>query len=159
MQENNDLSQQLDYYRQHQHQSGWQNVVQVLFLGIQANAENADARAFLHSMGANLAQQQPLPLSHTVGELEDNINRLWANYHWGFVHIDANEQEIRLTHSAWPNTDNAGEQKQWKSAFAAFLAGIYGAWLNQQGGDPEVNARWLDNEIEGPLVFRYKRGI
>lgn len=46
MQENNDLSQQLDYYRQHQHQSGWQNVVQVLFLGIQANAENADARAF-----------------------------------------------------------------------------------------------------------------
>ncbi|MCB5303624.1 cellulose biosynthesis protein BcsD [Yersinia bercovieri] len=159
MQENNYLSEQQDYYRQRQHQSGWQNVVQVLFLGIQANAENADARAFLHSMGAKLAQQQPLPLSQTVGELEDNINHLWASYHWGFMHIDANEQEIRLTHCAWPDTDNSGEKRQWKIAFATFLAGIYSEWLSQQGGHPEVNAQWLDNEIEGPLVFRYKSGI
>lgn len=159
MQENNAISEQQDYYRQCQHQPGWQNVVQVLFSGIQANANDADARAFLRSMGGHLAQQQPLSMSQTVGEFEDNINQLWAKYHWGFVRIDANEQEMRLTHHAWPDTDNVNEKSQWKTAFATFLEGIYAEWLNHQGGQPQVNVRWQDNKGEGSLVFRYKNGI
>ncbi|MFW5392198.1 cellulose biosynthesis protein BcsD [Yersinia sp. 2544 StPb PI] len=159
MQENNYLSEQQDYYRQQQHQPGWQNVVQVLFSGIQANADSADGRAFIRNMGTQLAQHNPLPISQTVGEFEDQINHLWSRYHWGFLRIAANEQEMQLSHCAWPDTDNLTEQSQWKTAFATFLEGIYKEWLRQQGGQSEVNVRWLDNKTEGPLVFRYKNGI
>lgn len=146
---------QLQYYRQRQFKPGWQDLVQVIFSGILATADDADGREFLQLMGRQLAQQHPLPLAHTVGDLEDRLNELLACFDWGLVHIDANEQQLTLTHSACPLAPQAEAQPRWLAAFGAVLTGAYGEWLQRQGGAPQVPLRWHGGEDEATLIFLY----
>lgn len=63
--------------------SGLASLVQVLFSGILASAEDEDGCRFLTLMGGNLGRQHPLPVCATLGELEENINHILNRFDWG----------------------------------------------------------------------------
>lgn len=66
MQDINNTWYELDYYRQRQFKAGWQDLIEVVFSGILASADDTDSRDFLRLMGSNLAKKLPLPEAETV---------------------------------------------------------------------------------------------
>ncbi|WON78082.1 cellulose biosynthesis protein BcsD [Serratia sp. UGAL515B_01] len=147
---------ELDYYRQRQFKTGWQDLIQVVFSGILASADDADGRDFLRLMGANLASKLPLPAAETVGELEDGLNGLLRHFDWGRVQIDPTPEQLLLTHYAYPRSDDPDNESIWAVSFATVLEGAYEAWLLAQGGEPHVSLRWCGPAEENTLIFRYK---
>jgi hypothetical protein len=133
--------------------------VQVLFSGILSSADDEDGRRFLTLMGSNLAKQYPLPTATTLGELEDSLNQLLAQFDWGVVKIDATPQHLTLAHIAWPVAPQGSDEQHWQTALVAVLEGAYGEWLLAQGGQSSVSLRWQESQREGVLLFRYQNGL
>lgn len=156
MQDINNMSYELDYYRQQRFKAGWQDLVEVMFSGILASADEADGRDFLRLMGRNLATKLPLPLAETVGELEDNLNNLLRHIDWGWVQIEATHEQLRLLHYACPRSPEPDNEAAWELAFATVLEGAYAAWLQAQGGEPHVSLHWQRATKDNALVFCYK---
>ncbi|MCX2943884.1 cellulose biosynthesis protein BcsD [Rahnella perminowiae] len=148
-----------EYYRQRHTTPGWQSLVQVLFSGILASADDEDGRHFLTLMGNNLARQHPLPGSATLGELEDNINQLLRHFDWGVVKLEATQQQLALVHIAWPVSPQGQDDELWSIALISLFEGLYAEWLLSQGGQPYVPLRWQESTPEGAFVFRYQNGL
>ncbi|WKZ92484.1 cellulose biosynthesis protein BcsD [Chimaeribacter arupi] len=151
-------AQQLAYHQRRQCKPGWQDLVQTLFSGILSTAEGEDGHQFLRLMGGDLARRHPLPACRTVGELEDNLNRLLAGFDWGEVTLMPGERSLTLTHIAWPQAPDA-DQGNWQAAFAAVLEGAYAVWLQTQGGHDRVPLRWQGANPQHTLHFRYQAGL
>jgi len=158
MQDINNASYELDYYRRQQFKPGWQNLTDVIFTGIFASADDVDGRDFLRLMGSHLAEKTPLPDAQTVGELEDGINAVLGHFDWGMVQVEASEQEIVLTHYAYPQAPEADNEPMWNLSFATMLEGAYATWLQAQGGAPHVSLRQSHQSEERTLVFSYRNG-
>ncbi|MFC0229376.1 cellulose biosynthesis protein BcsD [Serratia aquatilis] len=156
MQDINNSLYELDYYRQRQFKAGWQDLVEVVFSGILASADDADSRDFLRLMGANLAKKLPLPDAETVGDLEDSLNRMLRHFDWGSVRIDATQEQLLLTHYAYPRSADIESEPIWVLSFATVLEGAYEAWLLAQGGEPHVSLRWCGPAQENTLIFSYR---
>lgn len=156
MQDINNSSYELDYYRQRQFKTGWQDLVEVVFSGILASADHTDARDFLRLMGGNLAKKLPLPDAETVGDLEDSLNRMLRHFDWGRVQIESTPEQLLLTHCAYPRSADSESEELWALSFATVLEGAYEAWLLAQGGEPHVSLRWCGTAQENTLVFSYK---
>ncbi|MCG8707077.1 cellulose synthase [Brenneria sp. 4F2] len=164
MQAYDPVAQQLEYYQYRQQKPGWQDLLQVVFSGISADADESDACAFLRLSGKHFARRYPLAASLTLGELEDRINQRLAEFDWGFVRLEPAEQELTLLHQAWPAlppTDGQpNEALSWRRAFTWVLEGIYSEWMQSQGGHPHVAVRWQStNASEHTLSFLYKSGL
>lgn len=147
-------AQQLAYHQRRQIVPGWQDLVQVLLSGVLESAEGEDGRQFLRLMGGNLAACHPLPACRTVGELEDALNRLLADFDWGEVRLEPGERDLAMTHLAWPQAPQ-GDRVQWLAGFSALLEGAYAVWLQAQGGQPQVPLRSEGTDAQGALRFRY----
>ncbi|AHG21773.1 cellulose synthase [Chania multitudinisentens RB-25] len=158
MQDINNASYELDYYRHQQFKPGWHSLVEVVFAGIMASADDADGRDFLRLMGSHLAQKTPLPEAQTIGELEDGINATLSHFDWGWVRVEASEKEILLTHYAYPQTPEPDNAPLWTLSFATVLEGIYETWLLAQGGAPHVSLRRKHSSQDRTLVFSYRNG-
>lgn len=158
MQDINNASYEIDYYRRQQFKPGWQSLMEVVFSGIFASADEADSRDFLRLMGSRLAEKTPLPDVQTVGDLEDSINAVLSHFDWGWVHIDASEQEILLTHYAYPQAPDPDNESIWRLSFATILEGAYATWLLAQGGAPHVALRHSQQSRDHTLVFSYRNG-
>ncbi|WP_413736274.1 cellulose biosynthesis protein BcsD [Sodalis sp. RH21] len=152
---------ELDYLRRQQYRAGWQDLLDIMISGIAENASDEDRRQFLNLMGNRLAGRFPLAQAETVGDLEDQLNRLWSDFHWGFVRLHPGETHLILTHHAFPAAaPGAQEQRQqWNDGLAAILEGAYAEWLLAQGGQPHVPLRWLPDGAEGVMTFSYQNGI
>jgi len=159
MQEHNYTQVAQEYYRQRHTTPGWQSLVQVLFSGILASADDEDGRRFLTLMGNNLARQHPLPAAATLGELEDNINHILSRFDWGVVKLEATSQQLALVHIAWPASPQGQDDALWPIALIALFEGLYAEWLLSQGGQPYVPLRWQESTPEGAFVFRYQNGL
>lgn len=147
---------ELDYYRQRQFKAGWQDLMEVVFSGILANADGADGRDFLRQMGGNLAKKLPLPEVQTVGELRDALNSLLRQFDWGWVQIEATGERLLLTHHAYPHSNLSHSEETWALCFACVLEGAYENWLLAQGGEPHISLRWLEPAKDNTLVFCYR---
>ncbi|KFK95607.1 MULTISPECIES: cellulose biosynthesis protein BcsD [unclassified Serratia (in: enterobacteria)] len=158
MQDINNASYELDYYRRQQFKPGWSSLIEVIFSGILASADDADSRDFLRLMGSQLAEKTRLPDAQTVGELEDGINAVLSHFDWGWVQVEASEQEIVLKHHAYPQTPDPDNEPMWNLSFATVLEGVYATWLQAQGGAPHVSLRWNPQLAQQALVFSYKNG-
>ncbi|MEC5342299.1 cellulose biosynthesis protein BcsD [Brenneria populi] len=164
MQAYDPAAQQLEYYQYRQQKPGWQDLLQVVFSAIFSDADENDACAFLRLAGKQFARRYPLAASLTLGELEDRINQRLAEFDWGCVRLEPDAQALTLLHQAWP-TALASEQRQneeqsWRRAFACVLEGVYGEWLQSQGGHPYVAVRWQPGSLPGDtLLFLYKNGL
>ncbi|WP_337263881.1 MULTISPECIES: cellulose biosynthesis protein BcsD [unclassified Serratia (in: enterobacteria)] len=158
MQDINNASYELDYYRRQQFKPGWQSLMEVVFSGIFASADEADSRDFLRLMGSQLAEKTPLPEAETVGDLEDSINAVLSQFDWGWVKVDASEQEILLTHYAHPQAPDPNNELLWSLSFATVLEGAYATWLLAQGGAPHVALRQNQQYQDHTLVFSYRNG-
>ncbi len=156
MQDINNASYELDYYRQRQFKAGWQDLVEVVFSGIMASADDADGRDFLRLMGANLAKRLPMPAAETVGELEDGLNAMLRHFDWGWVQVAATGEQLLLTHYAYPHCAEPHSEATWASSFASVLEGAYDTWLLAQGGEPHVSLRWRGPVKDHTLVFCYR---
>ena len=159
MQEHNYTQVAQEYYRQRHTTPGWQSLVQVLFSGILASADDEDGRRFLTLMGNNLARQHPLPASATLGELEDNINHILSRFDWGVVKLEATSQQLALVHIAWPASPQGQDDALWPIALIALFEGLYAEWLLSQGGQPDGPLRCQESTPEGAFVFRYQNGL
>ncbi|QTF09461.1 cellulose synthase [Brenneria izadpanahii] len=164
MQAYDPVAQQLEYYQYRQQKPGWQDLLQVVFSGIFADADEADACAFLRLTGKHFARRYPLAASLTLGELEDRINQRLAEFDWGFVRLEPAEQALTLLHQAWPallpSEQQQNEEQSWRRAFTCVLEGVYSEWLLSQGGHPHVAVRWQSDNVSGhTLVFLYKGGL
>ncbi len=131
MQDINTTGYELDYYRQRQFKAGWQDLIEVVFSGILASADDADSRDFLRLMGSNLAKKLPLPEAETVGELEDALNALLRQFDWGRVQIEANGEQMVLTHYAYPHSADPANEDVWALSLPRCLRGPMtpGCWL------------------------------
>ncbi|CAI1841359.1 Cellulose synthase operon protein D [Serratia fonticola] len=156
MQDINTTGYELDYYRHRQFKAGWQDLIEVVFSGILASADDADSRDFLRLMGSNLAKKLPLPEAETVGELEDALNALLRQFDWGRVQIEANGEQMILTHYAYPHSADPANEDVWALSFATVLEGAYDAWLLAQGGEAHVSLRWRSPAKDNTLVFCYR---
>ncbi|OMQ25741.1 cellulose biosynthesis protein BcsD [Serratia oryzae] len=156
MQDINNASYELDYYRRQQFKPGWQSLMEVVFSGILASADEADSRDFLRLMGSQLAEKTPLPEAETVGDLEDSINAVLSQFDWGWVQVDASEQGILLTHYAYPQAPDPDNESLWSISFATVLEGAYATWLLAQGGAPHVALRQSQQSQDHTLVFSYR---
>jgi hypothetical protein len=156
MQDIDNASYELDYYRRQQFKPGWQSLIEVIFSGILASADDADSRDFLRLMGSHLAEKMPLPDAQTVGEFEDGINALLSHFDWGWVQLEASEQGMLLTHHAYPQTPDPDNESMWSLSFATVLEGVYATWLLAQGGASHVSLRQSQQSDERTLVFSYK---
>lgn len=156
MQESHNSSYELDYYRQRQFKSGWQDLIEVVFSGILASADDTDSRDFLRLMGSNLAKKLPLSVAETVGELEDSLNVLLRHFDWGKVQIEANGEQMILTHFAYPHSADPDNEAAWVLSFATVLEGAYDTWLLAQGGEAHVSLRWRSPAKDNILVFCYR---
>lgn len=158
MQDINNASYELDYYRRQQFKPGWQSLMEVIFSGILASADEADSRDFLRLMGSHLAEKTPLPDAQTVGDLEDGINAVLSHFDWGWVQVEASEQEILLTHYAYPPAPDPDNEPVWSLSLATVLEGVYATWLLAQGGAPHVALRQSQPSQDRTLVFSYGNG-
>ncbi|TQI79699.1 cellulose synthase subunit D [Serratia fonticola] len=156
MQEINNASYELDYHRQRQFKAGWQDLVEVVFSGILATADEADGCDFLRLMGSNLAQKLPLSAAETVGELEDELNARLRHFDWGRVQIEATDEQLLLTHYAYPRSAEPNSEATWTLSFASVLEGAYASWLLAQGGESHVSLRWQGPARDDALVFCYR---
>ncbi|WP_170975337.1 cellulose biosynthesis protein BcsD [Martelella alba] len=148
-----------DYYRRRQYRSGWQDMLDIIFSGIADNAGDEDRRQFLNLMGANLARRFAQPPVATVGEFEDKLNALWADFDWGFVRLHPTEDSLTLTHHAFPAAAAGARETEWITGLAAILEGAYAEWLRQQGGAAHVALRWQQDGAEGAMTFGYRNGL
>jgi|SRR5471030_2435241 len=150
---------ELDYYRRQQYQSGWQDLLDIMISGIAENASDEDRRQFLNLMGNRLADRFPLNPAETVGNLEDQINRLWSAFHWGCVTLQPGETLLILVHRAFPIAAAGAQAEQWFAGFAAVLEGAYAQWLLAQGGQPHVALQWQQDSAEGTMTFSYQNSL
>lgn len=156
MQDNSNAAYELDYYRQRQFKAGWQDLAEVVFSGILASADDADGQDFLRLMGSHLAKKLPLPVAETLGDLEDGLNAMLRHFDWGWVQIEANGEQMLLTHYAYPHSADPQGEAAWTSSFALVMAGAYDAWLLAQGGETHVSLRWRGPAEDNTLVFCYR---
>ncbi|RQW65225.1 cellulose synthase, partial [Listeria sp. SHR_NRA_18] len=98
----------------------------------------------------------PLPEAETVGELEDALNALLRQFDWGRVQIEANGEQMILTHYAYPHSADPANEDVWALSFATVLEGAYDTWLLAQGGEPHVSLRWRSPAKDNTLVFCYR---
>ncbi len=158
MQDMLNTSPELGYYRRQQYQSGWQDMLDIIISGIAENAGEEDRRQFLNLMGGHLARRFPLARAETVGDLEDQLNRLWSGFHWGYVRLQPTQASLTLLHYACPTAAAGAGESQWITGLAAILEGAYAEWLSAQGGQPHVPLRWLQDSAEGMMSFSYRNG-
>lgn len=159
MQDMLNASPELGYYRRRQYQSGWQDILDIMISGIAENAGDEDRRQFLNLMGSRLAQRFLMAQAQTVGDLEDELNRLWAGFHWGYVRLQPAEASLTLKHYAFPAAAAGADESQWIAGLAAILEGAYAAWLVAQGGQSHVALRWQQDSAEGVMTFSYRNGL
>ncbi|WP_213991328.1 cellulose biosynthesis protein BcsD [Sodalis sp. dw_96] len=159
MQEMLNASPELGYYRRQQYKSGWQDMLDIMISGIAENAGDEDRRQFLNLMGSRLAQRFPMAQAQTVGDLEDQLNRLWAGFHWGYVRLQPTESSLTLMHYAFPPAAAGADASQWIAGLAAILEGAYAEWLVAQGGQSHVALRWQQDGTEGVMTFSYRNGL
>ncbi|TCV95578.1 cellulose biosynthesis protein BcsD [Biostraticola tofi] len=151
-----DDTHQLDYYRRRQYVPGWHDVVEIMIAGIAENAGDEDRRQFLNMVGSRLAERFTLQAADTVGTLEDAINRLWADFHWGYVRLQPASHALAFQHYAFPNAPEGADISQWIAGLAAILEGAYAQWLLAQGGQQHVVLRWQQDSAEGVMTFTYQ---
>lgn len=158
MQDTTDTNPELAYFRRRQYQPGWQDLLEIMISGIAANAGDEDRRQFLNLMGNQLAMRFPLPHAETVGDLEDSLNRLWSEFHWGFVRLQPGATHLIFSHHAVPPAAGA-QQEEWTAGLAAILEGAYAQWISAQGGQPHVALRWQQDSAEGIMTFSYQNSL
>ncbi|MEA9389916.1 cellulose biosynthesis protein BcsD [Acerihabitans sp. TG2] len=159
MQNISNTTPELNYYRRQQYQSGWQDLLDIMISGVAENASDEDRRQFLNLMGNRLADRFPLNPAETVGDLEDQINRLWCTFHWGFVTLQPGETHLILIHRALPSAAPGAQAEQWLTGLAAVLEGAYAQWLLAQGGQPHVALLWQQDSADGTMTFSYQNSL
>ncbi|CAO98435.1 cellulose biosynthesis protein BcsD [Erwinia tasmaniensis] len=145
----------LQYYRQRQSHPGWFDLLSVTIGSMLDNAGEQETQAFLHQMGEKLAVRYPLGEARTVADLEDRINKVLAQFHWGFVDLRPCHNAIVIDHRALPAGDGVMTHGQWQLAMGAVLLGLYAGWLRSQGGSDRVGLSHEETD-DGSLRFRYQ---
>ncbi|EXU76590.1 cellulose biosynthesis protein BcsD [Erwinia mallotivora] len=147
----------LNYYRQQQYQPGWFDLLSVMINGMLRNAGERESHAFLQQMGETLAARYPLAAAQTVADLEYQINAVLARFNWGFVDVQPHATSLLICHMALPPGDGVIDGPQWRAALGAMLLGLYGRWLAEQGGQPDVPLVCKQTSDETTLTFCYQR--
>lgn len=130
----------LTWIQRQQTPPGWFDLLVLMIDGMAENASEQQSYPFLQQMGDKLAQRYPLTPSETVAELESHINQHLSHFGWGCVDITATDTALLLHHQALPVNHDQDEARmtRWCNAFSAILEGMYGRWLQQQGGEAHV---------------------
>ncbi|OAT77106.1 cellulose synthase [Mangrovibacter phragmitis] len=146
----------LRYFQQQQTPAGWFDMLTIMVDGMVRNVGEKDSHPFLTQMGISFGQAFPLPEAETVGELEAHINNRLAQFNWGIVDIDVEDNAMVIRHQALPVARHDREQNRWCNAFCAMMEGVYASWMRQQGGKDSV-ALWRDQSWSlTDVQFRYQ---
>ncbi|ACS87645.1 cellulose biosynthesis protein BcsD [Musicola paradisiaca] len=146
----------MNYYLQQQRQAGWTDLFDIIVNGMMANAGEQESQLFLSQMGAQLAERYPLPIVETVAELEQAINSVLAEFHWGCVDLRPYDNRLEILHIALPAAGQSSSGNRWRLAMGAVLQGMYSRWLRLQGGGEQVPMAYQETEDGAVLLFRYQ---
>ncbi|MDF7758277.1 cellulose biosynthesis protein BcsD [Kosakonia cowanii] len=149
------LSPELAWHQQQQTPPGWFDLLNVIIDGMVRNVGEAQSLLFLRQMGERLAAQTPLAPSTTVGELEAAINARLAAFHWGVMDIETHDSGMTFRHRALPVARDEAQQTRWCHAFCAVLEGLYGRWMQDQGGDARLVFNREALYSVSDVLFRY----
>lgn len=149
------LSPELAWHQQQQTPPGWFDLLSVMVDGMVRNVGEAQSLPFLRQMGETLAMQTPLMASTTVGELEAAINARLAAFNWGVIDIEASDSGMTFRHRALPVARDEAQQTRWCHAFCAVLEGLYGRWMQDQGGDARLVFNREALYSVSDVLFRY----
>jgi len=145
----------LSWFQRQQTPAGWFDLLTIMFDAMIDNAGEEESRPFLLQMGSQLAEQYPLSVSQTLGELEEQINHHLKTFGWGFVQMTVAHNAIILHHQALPVSRDASQQVRWCHAFSAILEGVYRQWIQSQGGEAHVIVTRDEVISYSEIQFRY----
>lgn len=132
----------------------WRLVLSALFDKLLQSVPQAEARLFLHQVGANLALDLPLGAQDTLDTLQAAINKRWAELDWGFVTLTSTDQNLEIRHHHCPVPYHQGRVSDAaKQSLAMMLEGVYTSWLMAQGGEPDVQAQCVSQNDD--VVLHY----
>lgn len=151
----NTTSAALTWFQQQQTPAGWFDLLTIMVDGMVRNAGELESQPFLRQMGERLAERWPLPESETLGELEGNINRFLTLFQWGVITLHASESGIFIRHQALPVGRDDEQRMRWCNAFCTILEGLYGHWLQAQGGGDHVLLQREQIYSVSDVQFRY----
>ncbi|MHA0983896.1 cellulose biosynthesis protein BcsD [Kosakonia cowanii] len=149
------LTPELAWHQQQQTPPGWFDLLSVMVDGMVRNVGEAQSLPFLRQMGETLAVQTPLMASTTVGELEAAINTRLTAFNWGVIDIEASDSGMTFRHRALPVARDEAQQTRWCHAFCAVLEGLYGRWMQDQGGDARLVFSREALYSVSDVLFRY----
>lgn len=151
----------LEYYAARAIDPQWRDFLAALAgeLGAQMPAE--EIRAFMHLIGRRIAEQNPLPPSESIAQLEQHVNAYLFRAGWGWMRIRDLQSSLELLHSCAPLRMAFGEAGMaWGGAI---LEGLYSSWMRQLGagedlqlqevGAPEGPADTLRFRLAHPSLF------
>ena len=112
-------------------------------------------RAQMVALGKQFAAAHALPAVNELGELEQAVNRLWHEMHWGVASFKDNGQALRIVHTGAPIAQAFGiHTLAWS---AGLLEGMYGTWLCLAGAPVELELRRVEPAgpigVDAPLEF------
>ncbi len=147
-------AQELDHLRRRQVDRQWASFLTALAQELQAVADGSGSAAFMRATGARIARLHPLAPVETLEALQDQINVALTRMDWGWSELAAVGDHVVITHGACPNVLEHDDGRAWPPLMAEVLAGVYGAWLHEQGS-PGSRTRCLD-PLARPLVFEHR---
>lgn len=114
-----------------------------------------EARGFFRQIGTRMARDVPLRPSTTLEDLEHSINAALGGLDWGYARLFLDDAAMIIVHRAYPGSHRADGPSAWTHAFAAVLEGLYTAWVQSQGGRPEMRAHVQEDAPGDALVFKF----
>jgi hypothetical protein len=133
----------------------WRILLEALAGELFENFSPDEARGFFRQIGARVARQIPLPQTATLVELDNAIGAAISNLGWGYSRLLFEDNVMLVFHRAYPGAHESGTSAAWRNAFAALLEGLYTAWVQSQGGSPDLRAYVQEDALANGFVFRF----
>lgn len=118
----------------------WAGFLGVLSDEMQSRLDVDGFRELLVSMGHRLSQTVELPACSELGDVEVAVNKVWAQFRWGYAKFKDNGQSLVIEHHACPLP--AALQLDTDVA-AGFLQGAYAGWLRAAGAPSSLELTCL----------------
>jgi len=133
--------------------------LELVFDELSNSADDEGASGFWRHIGSRIAAEMPIGECATLERLEHSINETLVLLDWGWTAIVAENQTMRISHSACPVPGSSQERLDISLlAMSALLEGVYKGWLQQQGGESDVPIRCVKRNLEQrECTFLYGR--
>jgi hypothetical protein len=132
---------QIDYLTGQQCSNQWRGYLTALAAEFDGQLSVDDLCTLNRRIGVRFASVTPIAICRTLPELESEINRIWLERGWGYVHLREEDAGLRLIHYCAPLRAAFGEEAlSWTPAY---LEGVYSKWFSASGAGSSLQLKQI----------------